>query len=332
MGITLSSCQTKKYPALDNKVTEHTDADYEKKHFDDFLVYKKATTKATSNVSQQDDFPWKNTVSEKVANDIVSQIEKTLTSIVDEYGHAPSHRVVFFTQVMFSPEVRSVYEKEQKLHLKEVIWKHFKATILDHKLVNEKDEAVHLPNDELTISLHNVTDDGNNLSSEFVLRASTLGSSEYLNLVGFVDIEVEIVVGYERKSIDKTDIGNTLEINHQKVEIVEFDENVIHIKLESERNFEIFLDGCNNNYSGTGVAETIYDKFRKNQGLDYEMFIEKYDEFGLDKVEASKNLNEVWIFSCDGYALKGVFFYHPAKTIKRRIRIPVNIKTTQGDN
>lgn len=333
VAATLSSCQTKKYPALDTEVMVYTDADYDKKYFDDFSIYKKATTKSKAVAPpKENDIPWQKTISETVANDIVNQIDKNLIVVSDEaagFTKSPSRQVIFSTQLMFSSDVRSVYEKEEKLPLKEVIMQHLKGIILDHKLVNEKNEAIHLPNDELTISLYNSTDDGNNLSSEFFFKTSTLGLAEYLNLVGFIDIEIEMVVTYELKMIDKNSIGSIIEFNDQKVEILEFDENVIHYKTEGDRNFEVFLDGCNNDNSSVGIPAVVYEKFRENQGLDYNTFIEKRNVFGIDNIDQSKNVNWVSIIKCDEYALKNVFFYHPAKVIKKRIRVPVTIKTTQ---
>ncbi|MBQ0153125.1 MAG: hypothetical protein KBS61_09580, partial [Chryseobacterium sp.] len=77
------------------------------------------------------------------------------------------------------------------------------------------------------------------------------------------------------------------------------------------------------------IPESIYEKFRKNQGLDYSSFIKKYKEFGFENIGSQPEKNYVSVIENDDSQIGKVFFYKPKKDgiVEKVIRVPIH--TTQ---
>ena len=134
---------------------------------------------------------------------------------------------------------------------------------------------------------------GKNIYSRFSFFTPTL-KQKYVDLKGFVELEVQIPIEYEKVIIDKGDVHKTFTINNQKVKVLELDENTMHLKLfdTDEEKFKIVFEGINS-FGSTSFSEHIYNKFRENQNFDYNAF-----EQNIDYFELKSNLRLILFLRC----------------------------------
>jgi len=335
----ITACQNKSYPELINKNSEFSDADFNKEHFQEFLVYEDITTKNNAlpkaKPSEKKQYPWDVLVSKERTEATLNQIEKSITAITDgasDYNKEPSNSIYFSSLVdnFYTEQQLYQYKKTGSITTQTSILDFIKATVKAYDLTNEKNEKIKLNGENLGLNGAGFEEKNGKLLEGIAFQTMGMGDSKYLRLNGYVDIEVEIPVEYEKIEITKNDIGDKFNIGGQKVQILEFDANAIHYKLfgSDSKNFSIYIDNCNGNYGSVQSPESIYDQFRNNQGLDYDSFVKKYKEFGLDKMENTNDANFVSALKSDDCQLEKVFFYCPitSKLIKKTIRVPVNIK------
>jgi len=333
------ACHNKEYPDLINKQLKYSDKDYDKKHFQDFSVYEDVTTKddktPKAKIVAKKQYPWEISISQKRAEQTMHQIEKSITAVTDgasDYNKAPSSSIYFSSLVdnFYTKEQLSQYEKTGSITSQRSILDYIKATVKTYDLTNEKNEKVQLNQNELGLNIGGFEEKNEKLLERIAFSTMGIGNLEYLTLKGYVNIEIEIPVEYEKVEITNQNIGDKISIGGQKIQILEFDANVIHYKLSdnNSKKISIYIDNCNGNYGGVEIPENVYNKFRNNQGLDYNSFLKKYKEFDLDKIENTNQGDYVSILKSDDCQLEKVFFYCPvnSKLVKKTIRVPVNIQ------
>lgn len=335
----ITACQNKNYPDLINKESKFSDSDFTKEHFQEFLIYEDITTKNNKlpkpKPSAKKQYPWMLSVSKERTEETLNQIEKSIIAITDgasDYNKEPSNSINFSSLVdnFYTEQQLSEYRKNRSITTQSSILDYIKATIKKYDLTNEKNEKIKLNGEVLGLGGGGFEEKNGKLLEGIVFQTLGMGDSKYLRLKGYVDIEVEIPVEYEKIEITKSDIGDKFSIGDQKIQILEFDANAIHYKLfnSDSQNFSVYIDNCNGNYGSVQSPENVYDKFRDNQGLDYASFLKKYKEFGLDKMENPNEGNFVSVLKSDDCQLEKVFFYCPitSKLAKKTIRVPVNIQ------
>ncbi|MFB9079995.1 hypothetical protein ACFFLS_08895 [Flavobacterium procerum] len=330
----ITACK-KEFPDLLNKELKYSDKDFSGAHFQDFSVYENVTTKnskipkAKTNTKKQ--YPWEIAISQKRAEETADQIKKSITAITDgasDYNKEPSSSIYFYALVdnFYTKEQLSEYEKTESITTQKSILDYIKATVKSYELTNEKNEKIKLNQNGLGLNLGGFETKNGKLLQGIAFQTMGMGNSEYLRLKGHVVIEIEIPVEYEKEEISENNIGDTFTIGGQKVQILEFDADVIHYKLfdSDAENFSIYVD----NYGKIKIPENTYTKFRNNQGLDYDSFLKKYKEFGLENMQYPDKGNFVSVLRSDDSQLEKVFFYSPkaSKLVKKTIRIPVNIQ------
>jgi hypothetical protein len=334
----LVSCQSKDYPELINKVAKYDNNDYEKEHFSEFAIYEEATTKninlPKAKILANKKYPWETSASEKRTVELANQIKKTITATTDgasEYNKEPSSTICFYSLVdnFFTEQQLSEYKKTGTITTQKSILDYIKATIIAYELTNEKNEKIKLKSEVLGHVGGGFEEKNGKLLDGIGFETLVMGNSEYLRLNGYIDIEIEIPTEYEKVEITKNDIGNKFSIGEQKIQILEFDANVMHYKLfdTRDRKSSIYIDDRNGNFGEVTIPESLYIKFRNNQGLDYNSFLKKYKEFGLDKIEQTMEGNYVSVLKSDECQFEKVIFYCPVatKVVKTKIRVPVNI-------
>ncbi|WP_026976844.1 hypothetical protein [Flavobacterium tegetincola] len=333
------ACQGKKeYPELiDKQEARNADEDYEKEHFQEFLVYEDVTTKdgktAKSTKNDQTQYPWENSTSAIRAEQTLTEIEHSIQARTDgasEYNKTPS-RSIYFTSLVsnyFTAKQLEEYKKTGGITSEKSVLNYIKAKVISYELTNEKNEKIKLSQEVLGLNKGGIDDETGKLLEGIGFQ--TLGmDAEYLRLKGFVDIDIEIPTTYEKIEITKDNIGDKFTIAGQKIEVLELDANAFHYKLFDNKSetFDIYVDKCNGNYGKIQIPESVYRKFRNNQGLDYNSFLKKYKEFGLDKMENKKEENYITALKSDECEIERIFLYCPiaSKLVKKTIRVPVNI-------
>lgn len=334
----ITACQ-KEYSDLINKELNYSDKDFNKTHFQEFRIYEDITTKnnklpkAATNTKKQ--YPWEISISQKRAEETLKQIEESIIAMTDgasDYNKEPSSSIYFSSLVnnFYTRQQLSEYEKTGSITSQISILDYIKATVKNYELTNEKNEKIKLNGDVLGLNIGGFEKKNGKLLEGIAFETLGMGKSEYLRLNGYIVIEIEIPVNYEKVEITKNNIGDQFIIGEQKVEILEFDANVIHYKLfdTNSKKFSIYIDNCNGNYGEIESPENVYKKFRNNQGLDYDSFVKKYKEFGLDKMIYTNKGNFVSTLRSDDCQLEKIFFYTPtaSKLVKKTIRVPVNIQ------
>jgi hypothetical protein len=332
------SCQGKKvYPDLINDVSQYSGSDFSKEHMD-FLVYKEATTKNNSvpiSKKMNDNYyPWSYSVSENRANEILTQIEKSIIAITDgasDYNKEPSSTIILSSFVdNFSKQQLLEYRKNGYITNQKSILDYVEAKVTKYELINEKNEKVILSTDFLGLKGGGMEEKNGKLLDGLGFETMGMGNFKYLSLKGFIEIEIKIPTEYEKQEITKNSIGTELTIAGQTVEILELDANVLHFKLldSDSVKFSYYIDNCNQSSGMVYIPESIYTKFRKNQGLNYDAFKKKRKEFGLENIQYKDEKNIVYILRSDDCQLEEVFFYclGNSNLIKKTIRVPVNIK------
>ncbi len=333
------ACKGKKeYPELiDKKEARHADEDYEKNHFQEFLIYEDVTTKdnkiSKSKKIGESQYPWQNSTSTKRAEQTLSEIEhsiKTITDGASDYSKNPSSSIYFTSLVSnyFTDKQLAEYKKLGHITSERSPLDNLKAKVKSYELTNENNQKVKLTQEVLGLNIGGIDDETEKLLEG--VNFQTLGmDSKYLRLKGYVDIEIEIPTTYEELEITKNNIGDTFKIGGQKIEVLELDANVFHYKLfdNDTESFEIYVDKCNGNSGRVQIPESVYNKFRNNQGLDYNSFLKKYKEFGLDEIENKKEANHITAFKSDECEIEKIFLYCHVKSklVKKTIRVPVNI-------
>lgn len=330
------ACQNKKeYPNLIDKVSTYSDKDYGKEHFTEFQIYEEATTKNSklpkSKIIEKKTYPWNTTSSKERIEKTLKEIEKSI-----KVGSGP---VLFYENtssvIRFSTLISNFYSQKQIAEYKKTgmitteksVLDYIKAEVKSYDLVNEKNQKIKLNQEVLGLNLGGFEEKNGNLLE--YLGFETMGiNGEYATLKGFIEIEIKIPTEYEKIEITQNSIGKKYTIGEQEIQILEFDANVLHYKLfdSDDSDFNDYILGVNNS-SSVQIPESIYEKFRQNQGLDYPNFIKKYKEFGLEKMSNLKEKNFITIIQNDDLKIEKVFFYKPQNDdiIKRTIKVPVNI-------
>lgn len=336
----ITACQSKKeYPDLIDKESIYSDKDYNKKHFQDFTVYEDVTTKNSKKPKAKNltkkQYPWDVSAPKKRTEETLSQIEKSITAITDpasDYSKEPSSSIYFYSLInnFYTKQQLSEYEKTGNITTQTSLLDYIEAKVKNYQLTNEKNEKIKLNTNVLGLNIGGFEEKNGKMLQVIAFETMGMRNSKYLRLKGFVDIEIEIPVEYEKIEVTKKDIGDKFKIAGQKIQILEFDDNVIHYKLfnSSSKKFSIYIDNCNGSYGGVTIPENIYKKFRNNQGLDYNSFLKKHKEFGLDKIETKNEGDFVSTLKSDDCQIERVFFYYPidSELVKKIIRVPVNIQ------
>lgn len=333
------ACQGKKeYPELiDKKEVRHNDEDYEKQYFQEFLIYEDVTTKdskiSKSKKIEQSQYPWQNSTSTKRAEQTLNEIEHSIVASTDgasDSNKNPSSSIYFTSSVSnyFTEKQLAEYKKTGGITSEKSPLDNLKAKVISYELTDENSQKVKLTQEVLGLNNGGIDDETGKLLEGISFQ--TLGmDSKYLRLKGHVDIQIELPTDYEKIEITKNNIGETFKIGGQKIEVLEFDANAFHYKLfdNDTENFEIYVDKCNGNSGRVQIPESLYNKFRNNQGLDYNSFLKKYKEFGLDKMENKKEANYITAFKSDECEIEKIFLYCPeaSRIVKKTIRVPVNI-------
>lgn len=332
------SCQSKDYPELINKVAKYDNNDYEKEHFQDFAVYEDATTKNINSpiakILANKKYPWETSASEKRIVELANQIKETITATTDgasDYNKEPSNTIYFYSLVdnFFTAQQLSEYKKTGTITTQKSILDYINAKIISYELTNEKNEKIKLKSEVLGRVGGGFQVKNGKLLDGIGFETLGMGKSEYLRLNGYVEIEIEIPTEYDKVEITKNNIGEKVTIGGQMLQILEFDANVLHYKLidTRDRKSSIYIDNCNGNFGEVYIPESLYIKFRNNQGLDYSSFLKKHKEFGFDKIEQTMEGNHVSVLKSDECQFEKIVFYCPitTKVVKTKIRVPVNI-------
>lgn len=336
----LLSCKSsKKYPALIDEAPMHyTQQDQEQKPLlTDYLAYKDATTKNSGvllPIKQRDTkYPWDTKNTEGVAEDLVEQMTKTFKAHKDdasEVNKEPSGTILLVAAIPLDPKDAIEHSKTGTIQSKHTALDDVKGKVISYDLHNEKNEKVSITNDFLGTTQGGLQEMDGKIYQSFGFQTMGLNTT-YTTLKGFIEVGIEIPVKVDHEEIDTSDVGDVVKINNQKVRILEFDQNTLHIVVEGggSPDFSIYFDNCNNSVSGgVGIPEKVYETFRANQGLSYEDFAKKYQALGLEKAKDIKDGNTVWIYKSDSCKIEKVFFYasDTAKTVKKTVKIAVDIK------
>lgn len=332
----LMACQNKTdYPKLIDKAANYSDSDYAKEHFQDFQVYEDVTTKNTklpaAPKTNKEIYPWDSSSSKDRVEKTFSEIEKSITA---ESGIVlsteTSSDVLSFTMLVsnyYSPKQLDEFKKTGSITTENSILDNLKAEIKSYELVNEKNEKIKLNQEVLGINIGGFEEKNGQLLEWIAFK--TLGmQGKFTTLKGFVEIEISLPTEYDKLEITKKNIGHKLSIGDQKIQILEFDANVLHYLLLTGKSsdFSYKIIGSKSSQA-LEIPESVYDKFRQNQGLDFASFEKKYKEFGLENAQNSNEKNSVVVIKNDDFQLDKVFFYKAkdAGIIKKTIKVPVSI-------
>lgn len=165
--------------------------------------------------------------------------------------------------------------------------------IPDYKLFNEKNEPMILKsyNAFNRGAKDYIKDDKTGkeyisyIFPEFVFDDTKINT--FNKLKGTIDFDIEVPYKLEVKTVNHNDVGSIIKINGVEVEILAFENNVLHLKLAdnsyADQKFTIFSKSC---YESHQYYYSDYVLFRENPSLSM-------DDFEKFKVKHSLNKSEI---------------------------------------
>ena len=339
IAVLLSCKGREQYPPLiDEEPVKYMDEDFRvTPGIQDYLVYKDATTKNSklkaSAVEKAESYPWEQSFSKDLGEQVLNQMEKHFSAIPNESAaarHEPADKLLLSTLIELSPAEQKELTATGVIRVKNPVVEQIKGKVLNYDLADEKGQKVKVNNDFLGINMGGIQEKDQKSYSGFAFEIIGF-NSKYTALKGFVEIEIEIPAGYQFKAVSPKDAGDHLTVDNQKIEVLAFEDNAFHFKLDSDKDakFELFFRNCDNSYdTGIAIPENIYKKFRAAPGLDYPGFEKKRTAFGLVANADNSGQRDIWIYKSKTCKIEEVFFYwaDDAETVKRKVRIPVDIK------
>lgn len=269
----------------------------------DWKHYKYATTKFiyptsdTLNHYEIDDI-----LNRKDAENLIADFEKTAKVVIDQRGGAPYFGFDIFAVIetpkkfylnyrkVWGGDIQQQYnQKQDLLNFVDFDFKRddssreveFPADSYDLK--NEKNEKLTLK------ELHwwNMGKFGMDFEelqngkeyTQFKMPNFTLGNDSvqqsFTKLKGHIDFEIAVPYAMDIIKVTKKDVGNTITINGVKVDILAFDDNVVHIKLDKhtdvDNKFTIFSKYA---FDSEQYSYSYYKFLRENPNLKLDQFLE----------------------------------------------------------
>ena len=347
------SCKNKDYPEL---IDEHLEINVSQdpdswKYLPDYMSYKMITTKDSKSraLTIAKKHPWSYTPEDALVKQVFNRIEQhvsAFTAYQDSKSDKKSSNLFYFQSIIQLSESEMKEYQDQGFISDNPILSEIKGKVIKYELVNEKNEKVNLK--DMAIQVQNgILDSKDRSVQKHISFYPDQTDHPFKSLKGKVEIEIEAPYQYDKIKINKEDIGKTITLNGQKIEILELSANIVHLKLlpdaahpETDK-FSVFFDNCSLDYkSALYVNEATYNKARSIPGLSYEEFKKRYKEIGIqsfepdnqedNSVETStphKNQAQIMIYK-SACQIENVYIYciNKSKVTKRTIAIPVNIK------
>lgn len=276
-------------------------------------------------------YPWNLTSSKARIEQTFSEIEKSITA---ESGIVlpteKSSDIISFSMLIsnyYSLKQLEEYKNTGSITTEKSILDNLRAKVKSYELVNEKNEKIKLNQEVLGINLGGFEEKNGQLLEWIGFK--TLGmQGEFTKLKGFVEIEISLPTEYDKVEITKKSIGEKYSIGDEKIQILEFDANVLHYLLLGGESSDFYckIPG-NSSPDALSLSESMYDKLRKNQGLDFAGFEKKYKEFGFENAQNSNEKNSVVVIKNDNFQLDKVFFFKAKNSgiVSKTIKVPIAI-------
>ena len=126
--------------------------------------------------------------------------------------------------------------------------------------------------------------------NQFRMPSFTLGNDSlqqsFTKLKGYIDFEIEVPYAMETVKVTPKDAGKTIEINGVKVDILAFEDNVVHIKLDKHTDIDTkFTLFSKYFYDNEQYSYKYYKLMRNNPNLklnEYLDLLSKQDDVSID--------------------------------------------------
>lgn len=300
-----------KFPELRTENLDHIDfseinnADSEKfgNYSLDWKHYKYATTKfvypTTDTINQ---YEIDDILNRQDAENLIANFEKTARVAVDQRGGAPYLGFDIFAVIETPKKFYLNYRKiwggdiqpqyNQKQDLLNFVSFNFKREDQTHEVEFPADsyDLKNEKNEKLTLAgFHwwNMGKFGMDFEevqngkeyTQFKMPNFTLGNDSvqqsFTKLKGHIDFEIAVPYAMDIIKVTKKDVGSTITINGVKVDILAFDDNVVHIKLDKhtdvDNKFTIFSKYA---FDSEQYSYAYYKFLRENPNLKLDKYLE----------------------------------------------------------
>lgn len=276
--------------------------------------YKYATTKfiypKTDTINQ---FDINEILNRKDAENLISDFEKNAKIFIDIRDKAPYYGFDIVAKIetpeRFNRNFRKVWggsiepQYQQQSDLLNFVDFNFKREEQSGDVIfpNNSYDLRNEKNEKLTLSgFHWFNMMVNNMDFETVQNGKefnqfkmpnfTLGNDSiqqsFTKLKGYIDFEIEVPYGMEIVKVTPKDVGKTIVINGVKVDILAFEDNVVHIKLDKhtdiDTKFTLFSKYW---YDNEQYSYKYYKLMRNNPNLklnEYLKLLAKQDDVSVD--------------------------------------------------
>lgn len=308
----LFSCQkTAKYPALSNQLADsiskldNSDIKYAGK----YAVYENVTTKdATIQVDKalgNTYYPWKVNLNKQMVDSFLTHLEKNLK--VDSVYKSSAG------------EFPSIEAEFVEAHENYVMSDLLKCKLVAYNLTNDRGEKIVIDQ----------TDVGINKNAGAISFNPAIWDLQNQKLKGDVTLEISIPYHIDEIEVKPGDQHKTFPFSATKIEIIELQDNVLHYKVQDEKDYitEPLVDNCNGTKSILSFPEYFYDKLRMKPNLSFKEFVADSVYFELNKLwkKEARNIHVIYFYECNP-DLVYLFGYKKTDIATKRITIPINVK------
>lgn len=253
----------------------------------DWEHYKYATTKFIyPNTDTINQFDINDILNYKDAEQLVTDFEKTAKVFVDKREKAPYYGFDILARIetpkkfyrnfrkVWGGDIEPQFQQQQDLlnfvdfnFKREESSKEVEFPLSSYELKNEKNEKLLLAGFHWwNMGVNNINFEPSQNGKEynqFRMPNFSLGNDSiqqaFTKLKGHIDFDIEVPYAMEIVKVSPKDVGSTITINGVKVDVLAFEDNVVHIKLD--------------NHTDIGTKFTLFSKYAyDNQQYNYEYY------------------------------------------------------------
>lgn len=311
LALNISCQKSNKFPELSPQLSDSVRVSEKSKlkYAGYYSAYLIATSKDTSIHADKDlqneDYPWK-----------VNLDKEKVNSFLDYLSHRLWAKKIYKSSFgEFSP-IGAAY---LPLDENKVMAKLLTCKLVKYNLTNTKGEKIII--DETDVSIN-----GNLGSISFGLAKWDLQNQK---IKGEVTLEITIPYKIDNIALKPADRSKTSKFGATKVDILEFENNVLHYSVQDYKDYElsILCDSCFTSKNYRELPQYVYSKFRMKPGLTYKQFIADsvYFELGKKLKKDPARVNVVYFESCDP-KLINLYGYRRSDVLKKLITVPIDVE------
>ena len=306
------SCQkSSKYPALSNQLADSISkfGNSDVKYAGKYAVYENVTSQdATIQVDKEYTntyYPWKVNLNKQMVDAFLSHLEKNLK--VDS---------VYKSSAGEFPDIEAEFVEA---HQNYVMTDLLKCKLVAYNLTNDRGEKIII--DETDVSI--------NKNAGAISFNPAIWDLQNQRLKGSVTLEISIPYHIDKIELKPGDQHKTFPFSDTKIEIIELQNNVLHYKVQNEKDYvtEPLVDNCNGTKSILSFPEYFYDKLRMKPNLSFKEFVADSAYFELNKLwkKEVKNIHVIYFYQCNPDLIY-LFGYKKSEIATKRITIPIDVK------